>query len=51
MCWAAKLWKLYLDSEADIARAVAHVENNPVKEGKPRQEWSFVTRFQPTRVD
>jgi REP element-mobilizing transposase RayT len=45
MCWAAKLWKVYLDSEEDIARAVAYVENNPLKEGKPRQKWTFVTRF------
>jgi REP element-mobilizing transposase RayT len=51
MCWAAKLWKVYLDSEADIARAIAYVEENPEKEGKPRQRWSFVTRWQPTGVD
>jgi REP element-mobilizing transposase RayT len=47
MCWAAKLWKVYLDSEEAIARAVAYVEANPLKEGKPRQKWSFVTPFQP----
>jgi len=51
MCWAAKLWKVYLDSEEDIARAVAYVEDNPLKEGKPRQKWSFVTGFQPTGVN
>lgn len=51
MCWAAKLWKVYLDSKADIARAAAYVENNPLKEGKPRQNWSFVTRLQATGVD
>jgi REP element-mobilizing transposase RayT len=51
MCWAAKLWKVYLDSQADIVRAVAYVENNPLKEGKPPQNWSFVTRLQPTGVD
>jgi REP element-mobilizing transposase RayT len=51
MCWAAKLWKVYLDSEDDVARAVAYVEENPLKEGKPRQKWSFVTRFQPTGVE
>jgi REP element-mobilizing transposase RayT len=50
MCWAAKLWKVYLDSEEDIARAVAYVEANPIKEGKPRQQWSFVTPFQPTGI-
>jgi hypothetical protein len=45
MCWARKLWKVYLDSEEEVARAIAYVENNPVKEGKRRQKWEFVTRF------
>jgi len=51
MCRAAKLWKVYLDSEEDMARAIDYVEQNPVKEGKPQQSWSFVTRFRPTGVD
>jgi REP element-mobilizing transposase RayT len=50
-CWAAKLWKVYLDTEEEIARAAAYVENNPLKEGKPQQRWSFVTPFQPTGID
>jgi hypothetical protein len=50
MCWSAKLWKVYLNSQ-DITRAIAYVEQNPVKEGKPRQRWSFVTPFKPTNVD
>jgi REP element-mobilizing transposase RayT len=45
MCWAAKLWKVYLNSEEAVARAVAYVEENPVKEGKRRQNWKFVTRL------
>jgi len=45
MCWAAKV---YLDSEEAMARAIAYVEQNAVKEGKPRQHWSFLSRFQPT---
>ncbi len=40
--WAAKGWNVYLDSAADIARAVTYVENNPLKEGKKRQQWPFV---------
>jgi REP element-mobilizing transposase RayT len=40
--WAAKLWKCYLDTPADVARAVRYVESNPVKEGKRPQRWSFV---------
>ena len=50
MCWAAKLWKVYLDSEDAIARAIAYVEQNSVKQGKPQQHWSFVSRFLPTDV-
>jgi REP element-mobilizing transposase RayT len=44
-CWARGQWKVFLDSEADILRSVGYVEENPVKEGKPRQRWSFVTPF------
>lgn len=36
-------WKVFLDSPRDIERAIAYVENNPIKEGKPPQRWSFVT--------
>ena len=43
--WAAKQWKVYLDSEEAIEAAIGYVEANPEKEGKPRQTWSFVTRF------
>jgi REP element-mobilizing transposase RayT len=34
-------WKVYLDSDADIRRAIEYVERNPVKERKPRQTWNF----------
>ena len=43
--WGERGWKVFLDSEADIWRAIRYVENNPLKEGKPRQHWSFVTTF------
>lgn len=29
----------------DIVRAIGYVEDNPVKEGKPRQNWSFVKPY------
>ena len=41
--WAAKCWKCFLNNDDDIARAIRYVENNPTKEGKRRQHWSFVT--------
>jgi REP element-mobilizing transposase RayT len=43
--WARKAWKVFLNDSAGIARAIDYVEKNPLKEGKPRQRWSFVTKF------
>jgi REP element-mobilizing transposase RayT len=43
--WAADEWKVYLDSEEAIENAIRYVEENPEKEGKPKQKWSFVTPF------
>jgi REP element-mobilizing transposase RayT len=44
-CWAQGQWKVFLESAADIRRAVDYVEANPKKEALPRQQWSFVTPF------
>jgi REP element-mobilizing transposase RayT len=41
--WASKCWKVYLDSDDDVRRAVKYTEENPEKEGKRRQHWSCVT--------
>ena len=41
--WAEGCWRVYLDTPADVRRAVKYVEDNPEKEGKQRQRWSFVT--------
>ncbi len=41
-CFARGEWKVFLDPE-DVPRAIRYVENNPVKEGKPPQRWTFVT--------
>jgi REP element-mobilizing transposase RayT len=38
-------WKVFLDTADDIVRAMRYVENNPEKEGLPRQRWSFVRSF------
>ena len=43
--WASRGWKQYLDTEESIENAIKYVEENPVKEGKPKQKWSFVKRF------
>jgi hypothetical protein len=44
-CWARGAWKVFLDTAADIMRAIRYVEENPVKEEKPRQRWTFVTPY------
>jgi REP element-mobilizing transposase RayT len=40
--WARGQWSVYLDDETDVVRAIRYVEDNPAKEGKRRQRWSFV---------
>jgi REP-associated tyrosine transposase len=43
-CFARGAWKVYLDPD-DVPRAVRYVEENPLKENKPRQRWSFVASY------
>ena len=43
--WAAHEWKVYLDREEAIENAISYVEENPVREGKQKQNWDFVTPF------
>jgi REP element-mobilizing transposase RayT len=43
--WARGCWKVFLNSDADILRAIRYVEENPVKEGKRAQRWSFVAPY------
>jgi REP element-mobilizing transposase RayT len=43
--WARLPWVVYLWTEEDMRRAIRYVENNPSKQGKPRQRWSFVVPF------
>jgi REP element-mobilizing transposase RayT len=40
-CWGRGEWKVFLDSEADVTRAIRYVEENPVKEGRAVQRWEF----------
>jgi REP element-mobilizing transposase RayT len=40
--WAERCWKVFLDSATDMVQAIKYVEQNPVKEGKKLQRWSFV---------
>lgn len=43
-CWVRGQWKVFLDPE-DVPRAIRYVEDNPLKERKKRQQWSFVSGY------
>jgi len=42
--WSGGGWKVFLDTDAQILKAVDYVERNPGKEGRPPQRWPFVHR-------
>ena len=41
-CWGEGCWKVFLNDEDQVRRAIDYVEQNPVKEGKAIHRWSFV---------
>ncbi len=38
-------WTVYLNDDQSVRHRIKYVEENPLKEGKPRQHWSFVKPF------
>ncbi|HVU86829.1 MAG TPA: transposase [Pirellulales bacterium] len=40
--WAKGSWSVFLYSAKDIDRAIRYVEQNPGRDAKPPQRWSFV---------
>ena len=49
--WGEHGWNVYLESVAAVERAIRYVGDNPLKEGKKRQNWSFVVPFVERRSD
>jgi len=43
--WTDEGWDVFLNSPDDIYRAIAYVRQNPMKEGKPAQDWTFVKKY------
>jgi len=39
-------WKVFLNTDEQIRRAIRYVEQNPIKEGKPPQHWSSVVSLE-----
>jgi len=40
--WGESCWKVFLNHEESLRKAIQYVENNPMKEGKKPQHWPFV---------
>lgn len=43
--WARNCWKVYLNTRADIQRAIEYVEQNPIKAGLKPQRYDWVVPF------
>ncbi|GHT25539.1 hypothetical protein FACS18942_00740 [Planctomycetales bacterium] len=43
--WGENFWKRFIYDENDLSDTIRYVENNPVKEGKKPQRWSFVKQL------
>jgi REP element-mobilizing transposase RayT len=43
--WARNGWPVFLESEQRILNAINYVERNPLRDGKPPQQWSFVLPY------
>lgn len=46
--WSRRGWKVYLNTPDDVEHAVRYIEDNPIKQRRPRQGWEFVS---PVRVE
>ena len=45
--WAQRGWKVFLNNPEAIRRAIAYVQENPLREGKRLQRWPFVIPYGP----
>jgi REP element-mobilizing transposase RayT len=43
--WGVSMRVIYLDTDEFILDEIGYVERNPLKDGMPRQYWSFVVPF------
>lgn len=42
---SSRPYKVFLYTPEDVWRRIRYVEENPVKEGRPRQHWEFVAQY------
>jgi REP element-mobilizing transposase RayT len=48
--WSSKIWKVFLDCDYDVRRAIQYTDENPEKDGLKPQKWSFVVPYDAWRA-
>jgi REP element-mobilizing transposase RayT len=48
--WAAGLWKVFLNTPADVERAIQYTDRNPERANLPPQVWPFIKPYHPQPV-
>jgi REP element-mobilizing transposase RayT len=43
--WGGPGWKVYLETRGDFERVIRYINDNPIKAGRHRQIWDFVTPY------
>ena len=43
--WGGPGWKVFLNTREDIERIADYIRQNPIRAGRPEQNWEFVTRY------
>ena len=43
--WAKNAWHVFLHTDTEIRQRIAYVNDNPIKAGRSKQTWNFVTEF------
>jgi REP element-mobilizing transposase RayT len=43
--WGGPGWKVFLYTAGDIVRVINYIRNNPIKAGRPPQNWGFVKQY------
>ncbi|MGD9127602.1 MAG: transposase [Planctomycetia bacterium] len=43
--WSKGCWKVFLNTDNAVRRAIAYAEENPLKEGKSKQTWPFIAPY------
>jgi REP element-mobilizing transposase RayT len=43
--WGGPGWKVFLHTREDMERIALYIRQNPIKAGRPAQDWSFVKKY------